>query len=137
VPGIGGGVSQVTGNLFNAALLAGLPIQEYRAHSKPVLYLPPGRDATLAWNAIDLKFKNTTGAPLSIACQISGNRLTTTLYGKRSAPGRRIVLKVQSQKPEKDRLITVLYRTVKQKGKVLRKERIGRSEYTLQPENAD
>ena len=36
VPGIGGGVSQITGTLFNAALLGGMKIVEYRTHAKPI-----------------------------------------------------------------------------------------------------
>lgn len=137
VPGIGGGVSQVTGTLFNAALLAGLLVEEYHPHSKPVAYLPPGRDATVAWNASDLKFKNTTGKPLYIDYRISGNKLTATLYGKRPAPGRRIALKVNAKRLAPQHIITELYRIIKQSGKVVRKERVGRADYHWQPETAD
>src|SRR5205085_11514409 len=82
VPGIGGGVSQVTGTLFNAALLAGLKVREYHNHSRPVPYLPVGRDATLAWGLKDLKFKNNTPAPIKLSYTIKGNRLVASLYGQ-------------------------------------------------------
>jgi vancomycin resistance protein YoaR len=137
VPGIGGGVSQVTATLFNAALLAGLPIEEYHAHSKPVLYLPPGRDATVAWNARDLKFKNTTHGPLYLDYRVSGNRLTATLYGKRPPSGRRIVLKVNAKRLAPEHIKTELYRIVKQSGKIVRKERIGASDYNWKPDASD
>lgn len=133
VPGIGGGVSQVTGTLFNAALLAGLSIEEYVPHSMPVPYLPPGRDATLAWDQNDLKIKNTTGAPVYIAYHLSGNRLTATVYGKKPPAGRRVTLKVNKKSLGKQRLSTELYRIIKQNGKVIRKERIGRAVYALKP----
>lgn len=136
VPGIGGGVSQVTGTLFNAVLLAGLPIVEYGAHSRPVPYLPVGRDATLAWNLLDLKFKNNTNAPVFIDFRLSGNRLIATLYGKR-VPGQQVTLKVNKQKPDSTHVKTELYRTIKHSGKVVAKERIGRADYNWKPENPD
>jgi len=46
VPGIGGGVCQVSSTLYEAALFAGLGIVERQGHSMAVSYLPPGRDAT-------------------------------------------------------------------------------------------
>ncbi|RYG63729.1 hypothetical protein EON80_20635 [bacterium] len=83
-PGLGGGVSQVTGTLFNAALYSSLPIVSYRTHSRPVAYLPLGRDATVAWGSFDMKFKNDTGAPIFISYKISGSRATAILFGRKT-----------------------------------------------------
>jgi vancomycin resistance protein YoaR len=47
VPGIGGGVCQVSSTLYNAVLLANLPIAERTNHSKPLGYVGLGRDATV------------------------------------------------------------------------------------------
>ncbi|MBN1169106.1 VanW family protein [Candidatus Woesebacteria bacterium] len=62
--GDGGGVCQVSTTLFRAALNAGLPIIERRAHSYRVTYYeqgyPPGIDATVYAPTTDLKIKNNT-----------------------------------------------------------------------------
>jgi vancomycin resistance protein YoaR len=56
----GGGVSQVATTLFNAMFFAGLEDVEHKPHSFYIDRYPIGREATVAWGAIDLKFKNTT-----------------------------------------------------------------------------
>ena len=56
----GGGVSQVATTLFNAAFFAGLEDVEHKPHSFYIDRYPIGREATVAWGAIDLKFKNDT-----------------------------------------------------------------------------
>jgi vancomycin resistance protein YoaR len=56
----GGGVSQVATTLFNAAFFAGLEDVEHKAHSFYIDRYPIGREATVVWGAVDLKFKNNT-----------------------------------------------------------------------------
>jgi vancomycin resistance protein YoaR len=62
--GDGGGVCQVSTTLFRAALDAGLPIVDRRAHSYRVTYYEqgfgPGIDATVYAPTTDFKFKNDT-----------------------------------------------------------------------------
>jgi vancomycin resistance protein VanW len=128
VPGIGAGVSQVTGTLFNAALLAGLPIVEYRTHSRPVTYIPVGRDATVAWGSFDMKWKNNTPAPIYINYQISGNHATATLFGKR-IPGQRVSLRVIARNLGPRRKTAQLFRTIRHGAKIVRKEKVGTSNY--------
>ena len=64
VLGDGGGVCQVSTTLFRAALNAGLPIEERRAHSYRVAYYEqnsaPGLDATVYAPTTDLKIKKDT-----------------------------------------------------------------------------
>ena len=62
----GGGVCQLSTTLFNAALLADLPIIERQCHSRPIAYAEPGRDATIDTGSFDLKFKNDTGADIYV-----------------------------------------------------------------------
>lgn len=68
--GDGGGVCQVSTTLFRAALDAGLPIVERRAHAYRVSYYeqgyPPGLDATVYSPTTDLKIKNDTPGHLLI-----------------------------------------------------------------------
>jgi vancomycin resistance protein YoaR len=56
----GGGVSQVATTLFNAAFFAGLEDVEHKPHSFYIDRYPIGREATVAWGAVDLKFRNDT-----------------------------------------------------------------------------
>ena len=134
--GIGGGVSQVTGVLFNAVLLSGLTVVAYGSHSHPVAYLPVGRDATLAWNHIDFKFKNNTHAPVYIAYSASGDKASATLYGAKVS-GRKIGLAVAAKKLNDRHITATLYRIVKRNGKVVAKEKIGVSDYKWQADYAE
>ncbi len=60
ITGFGGGSCQVSTTLYNAALLAGLKINERQPHSRVVEYVPYGRDATVNYDSrVDLKFTNT------------------------------------------------------------------------------
>lgn len=71
--GIGGGVSQLASTLFNAALAAGLELTEYHNHTLPVPYLPPGRDATVWYGSLDLRFVNTLSHPVVIHAVTGGD----------------------------------------------------------------
>lgn len=81
VPGIGGGICQVSSTVYNAALRTGLEIVERRNHSLPVSYLPKGLDATFAEGSINFRFKNTTGKSLLIRAYVEGNNLTVKFFG--------------------------------------------------------
>lgn len=128
VPGIGGGVSQVTGTLFNAAALAGLKIVEVNPHSRPVSYIPIGRDATLVYGTKDLKFQNNTGHPVYIAFQFTGRELRATLFG-RPRPGQKVALRPRVQRLAPGKIDAELYRVVKSRGKLVAKERLFRHAY--------
>ncbi len=58
VPSIGGGLCQLSNALYDAALQAGCRIVERHSHSRivPGSAAASGRDATLAWNYVDLRF---------------------------------------------------------------------------------
>lgn len=81
VPGIGGGICQVSSTLYNAVLLANLPVTERYNHSKPLGYVSLGRDATVAYGVLDFKFMNNTGSPLMIMAETEGNELCVGIFG--------------------------------------------------------
>ncbi|GAA0834637.1 VanW family protein [Bifidobacterium pullorum subsp. gallinarum] len=81
VPGIGGGICQVSSTVYHAALLLGLDITERRNHSLPVSYLPKGQDATFAEGAINFRFRNNTGKHLLILSSVSDGKLTLKMFG--------------------------------------------------------
>ena len=56
----GGGVSQVATTTFNAAFFAGLEDVEHKPHSFYIDRYPVGREATVAWPVLDLRFRNDT-----------------------------------------------------------------------------
>lgn len=81
VPGIGGGVCQVSTTLYNAALLADLQIVERRHHQLPVKYVPSGRDATVADGYLDLRFRNGLARPVALNVVAEGGRLVARVIG--------------------------------------------------------
>ena len=80
--GMAGGVCQVTTTLYNAAIMAELEIVERHPHSMTVGYVPLGRDAAVAGNYKDLKFRNNTDAPIMIEAYASGGKLVMNIFGK-------------------------------------------------------
>ncbi len=81
VPGIGGGICQVSSTLFNSALLSGMDIVERTPHFEPVSYIPAGRDATVAYGYLDFQFKNSYNHVVYILSTISGGELTIYVIG--------------------------------------------------------
>lgn len=83
-PGIGGGICQVSSTLYNAVLLANLPVVERHNHSVAVAYVPTGTDATVTYQAKDFRFKNDTASPICIKTTVQGGKLTVQIFGNRS-----------------------------------------------------
>ena len=57
---LGGGVSQMATTTFNASFFAGLEDIEHKPHSVYIDRYPVGREATVAWGSVDLRFRNNT-----------------------------------------------------------------------------
>ncbi len=83
VIGTGGGVCQVATTIFNAALLAGIDVTCRHCHSRPVPYVAPGRDATVAYPGLDLVVKNPGERPVVLTVRASGGRLEAAFWGRR------------------------------------------------------
>ncbi len=81
VPGIGGGVCQVSSTLYNTVLNADLKIVRRSHHSLKVGYLPAGLDATVADNGLDFKFQNTTSGYIMLKTAVVGSKLTIRVLG--------------------------------------------------------
>ena len=79
--GLGGGVCQVSTTVFNAAFEAGLPITARTNHALYISHYPLGRDATVDYPGIDLKFVNDTGHWLLLRTWVGSSSLTVGLYG--------------------------------------------------------
>ena len=98
VPGIGGGVCQVSSTLYNAALLSNLKIVERKSHSLPSSYIALGRDATLSEDYIDLKFENNTKYPIYIYGEVKGSWVKFSIYGYDEYPERTVKIKTETIK---------------------------------------
>jgi len=79
--GLGGGVCQVSTTVFNAAFEAGLPITARTNHALYISHYPLGRDATVNYPDVDLKFVNDTGHWLLLRTWVGASSLTVSLYG--------------------------------------------------------
>lgn len=89
VSGIGGGVCQVSTTLYNAVINAELEVVERSPHSMVVAYVPVSRDAAIAGDYKDFKFKNNTDAPIYISGSAEGGYLTFNIYGQETRDSNR------------------------------------------------
>ena len=78
---IGGGVSQVATTIFNAAWEAGLKISERNPHGLYISRYPLGRDATVNYPNLDLKFVNDTKRWILVKGWSTDSGITIGLYG--------------------------------------------------------
>ncbi|MBA2359355.1 MAG: VanW family protein [Actinobacteria bacterium] len=79
--GIGGGVCQVSTTVFNAAFEAGLSIESRTNHALYISHYPQGRDATVNYPDLDLKFLNDTDKWLLLRAFVGSSALTVKLFG--------------------------------------------------------
>jgi len=84
VPQLGGGISQFTTTMFNAAWFGGYQIVEHQTHSFYFSRYPPGREATLSWPSPDLKFKDDSDAGILINTYYTDQSITVSFYGNTS-----------------------------------------------------
>lgn len=83
---LGGGVSQMATTTFNAMFFAGLKDIEHKPHSFYIDRYPVGREATVAWGAVDLRFENDTPYGVLIHAHVTPSTpssqgvVTVTMY---------------------------------------------------------
>ena len=91
---IGGGICQLAGTLYNAALLADLEIVERVNHTWPSSYLPIGLDATLNWNDKDLKIRNVSDYTIYFSTKFQDEKVIVKIYGQPLESG--VTIKIQN-----------------------------------------
>ncbi|MBA4866014.1 VanW family protein [Streptomyces sp. PSKA54] len=105
----GGGVSSVATTVFNAMFFAGVKPVEYGAHSFYIERYPEGREATVAWGSLDLRFTNDSGNAMYIQAESTDTSVTVTFLGTkrydeiRSVKGPRTNVKQPAQKVSTDK----------------------------------
>ena len=134
VDDIGGGICQLSGTLYNAALLANMQIVKRLPHSWPSDYLPIGLDSTLDWNSKkDLEIKNVSDYDMYLVAWLSSNNLSDAnvlhvqIYGQPFAQGMsvKVYSEIIEQYEPEEKLITYTSSMSYGSSKTLIKERIG------------
>ncbi len=80
VPGLGGGICQISSTLYMATKKAGLGIVERYAHSIPVTYCSRDDEATVSWGYLDYRFQNTLDIPVRIEARMGGGVCNIALW---------------------------------------------------------
>ncbi|MER5378331.1 VanW family protein [Streptomyces sp. NPDC002553] len=79
----GGGVSSVATTVYNALFFAGVKPLEHGAHSFYIERYPEGREATVAWGSLDLRFANDSGHAVYIQAKATDTSITVSFLGTR------------------------------------------------------
>ncbi|WP_443750400.1 VanW family protein [Asticcacaulis solisilvae] len=79
IPTVAGGLCQLSNSLFRAARHAGCEIVERHGHTAPIPNspFPPGEDATVFWNYVDLRFR--ARRPVTVRVRLSESDLIVRL----------------------------------------------------------
>ena len=81
VNAIGGGNCQVSTTIYNAAKkIDGVEITERHEHGKEVGYIEMGKDATVAYDYLDLKFENNNDFDLKLDAYIKDDKVCVDIY---------------------------------------------------------
>jgi vancomycin resistance protein YoaR len=78
---VGGGVSQFTTTMFNAAFFGGYAIPDWKAHSYYISRYPVGREATLNYPNVDLKVRNNSPHGILVDTSYTGTSITVSFWG--------------------------------------------------------
>ena len=74
--GYGGGNCQVSTTIYNAVnKIDGVNITERHEHEEEVGYIKKGRDSTVVYYDLDLKFENNTGYDIKLYTELSDNKV--------------------------------------------------------------
>ncbi len=81
IKAIGGGNCQVSTTVYNAALgVKGLKVTERHEHDRDVAYIKDGKDATVAYDYLDLKFKNNNDFDIKLYASATYKKVTVKIF---------------------------------------------------------
>ncbi|MHB1063055.1 MAG: VanW family protein [Georgenia sp.] len=78
---LGGGLSQLSTNMYNVGLMAGMDDVEHTPHSRWFARYPAGREATLWVPSKDMVWRNNTDYGVLVHAWVAGGRVHTRLWG--------------------------------------------------------
>ncbi len=143
-PSVGGGICQVSSTTYNALLLGDLRIRQRFPHSRPVRYIPLGRDATVSWGDKDLVMTNPHDFAVRLRARILPGRLMVQLLAARplnyevrletadaepAAPRKELQILDNPNRLAVGGVWIKLYRHRLRRGSIYETERIGRSSF--------
>lgn len=101
IPNLGGGLCQLSNALYDTAVRAGFEIVERHPHSQviPGSLAETGRDATVFWNYVDLRFRSSH--PFRIEAQLTADSLVVRFRGNSNDGRRQFLIPVRTQGIEK------------------------------------
>jgi hypothetical protein len=100
IPNVGGGLCQLSNALYDAALKADFEIIERHAHTQVVRgsLAEQGRDATVFWNYVDLRFKSPFA--FQIEAKLDAENLIIKFKGEKSEKKKLVsISRTKEQKP--------------------------------------
>ena len=78
--GYGGGNCQVSTTIYNAVnKIDGIKVTERHEHGKEVGYIEMGKDSTVVYDDLDLKFRNNTSYDIKLYTELSDNKVKVTI----------------------------------------------------------
>ncbi len=80
----GGGLSQVSTTVFNAAFFAGMRLDEWTPHSYYISRYPEGREATISYPDLQHRWTNVTKGGVLVSAKTTATSITVTLYGTKT-----------------------------------------------------
>jgi vancomycin resistance protein YoaR len=103
----GGGVSQLTTTVYNAVFFGGYADVEHAPHRFYISRYPMGREATINYPSVDLKFRNDTRYGVLIRAYYSDTEITVAFFGDNEG---RVVREenreIIKEEPVTDKLVT-------------------------------
>ena len=120
IPGMGGGVCQVSTTLYRAVLQSGLKINERHNHSiyDGIEYAQRGLDSAIAWGYKDLKFTNNLDFPILVSAKSGEGTVEVSLYAEQK-PFEEVILETRNEVKHPFKLQTKLNRKLKREQKKL------------------
>jgi vancomycin resistance protein VanW len=103
---VGGGICLLSSALYQAALKAGLKIEQRVPHLRTIHSVPPGLDATVWYGGADLRLMNNLASPLRLNVRIQNHQLFLSLSGSTGISARTIQ-RVETQRNGQELLVTV------------------------------
>ena len=80
IKSIGGGNCQVSTTIYNAVLgVNGLKVTERHEHDRPVAYIEDGKDATVAYDYLDLKFENNNNFDIKLYSSVKDDKVVVRI----------------------------------------------------------
>ncbi len=98
IPGLGGGICQVSTTLYRATLMSGLKIDERHNHSiyDGIEYADRGLDAAVAWGHKDFRFTNSLDIPILISSKAGKGLVHIEIYAEKK-PFEEVVLETRNE----------------------------------------